>query len=428
LIRIRWTLLPILLLLLGPSGLKAQEGGQGSAPGPGESLRVSLITIGQGDVVWERFGHNAILIQDEDSGWEASFNWGVFSFGQVDFIPRLIRGTMLYSMGVYDAEASLEEYRRAGRPVWIQELALTPSQKWELLALVEENALPENRDYRYDYYRDNCSTRVRDMLDRVLGGQLESYFSADTTAATYRWHTRRLLKDLPEYYLGIQFVLGPTADRPITRWEEMFLPLSLMDGVREVRVPDGDGGSRSLVAEERVLFNPGRPEPPSSPPLAFPLFLAAGILWGGGLLWLVGPGVDIGFGRRLGVALLGGSWGLLAGVGGSLLLGAWAFTDHIFWFSNFNLFQVNPLFFLPSGAFLLFLFTNRFPGWGWRVATVLGVASVIGVALELLPGLGQKNAEILALTLPINLALWAGAARIRQKGTGERLGTEGNTG
>ena len=420
--------LPILLLLLGPVGLRAQGGDEESLPGPGESLRVSLITIGQGDVVWERFGHNAILIQDEDSGREASYNWGVFSFGQVDFVPRLIRGTMLYSMGVYDPDSSLAEYRRAGRPVWIQELALTPSQRWELLSLVEENALPENRDYRYDYYRDNCSTRVRDMLDRVLGGQLESQFSSDTTAATYRWHTRRLLRDLPQYYLGIQFVLGPTADDPITRWEEMFLPLSLMDGVREVQLPDGIGGFRSLVSGERVLFDPGRPEPPSSPPFAFPLFLAIGILWGGALLWLVGPGSCLGPGRRLGAALLAGGWGLIAGVGGSLLLGAWAFTDHVFWFSNFNLFQVNPLFFFLPVAFFIFLFKNRFPRWGVSLAMALGVASVLGVALELLPGLGQKNAEIIALTLPINLALWAGAVRIRRVGTEKPLAMDGEAG
>lgn len=425
-IRARRNLLPALLLLLGPLTLGAQEGDSDPTTRPGESLRVSLITVGQGDVVWERFGHNAILIQDEETGWQAFYHWGVFDFEQVDFIPRLIRGTMLYSMGVADPASAQEENERAGRPAWVQELALTPSQRWELLALVQENALPENREYRYDYYLDNCSTRVRDYLDRILDGRLGALFSADTTAFTYRWHTRRLLRDMPLYYLGIQFVLGPTADRPITEWEEMFLPLSLMNGIREVQVPDGNGGVRSAVASERVLLDPGRPGPPASPPPALPIFLAIGILWGGGLLWLVGAGSDLGVGRRLGVAFLGGGWGLLAALSGSLLLGAWLFTDHIFWYANFNLFQVNPLFLLLPVAFLLFLFRGRFPRWGVKLAMFLGMASTFGVALELLPGLGQKNAEILALTLPINLALWAGAVRLYRRGGEEpSTGAEG---
>jgi len=422
LIRARKNLLPALLLLLWPVALGAQGGEPETRSGPGESLKVSLITIGQGDVVWERFGHNAILIQDEETGGEASFNWGVFSFGQVDFIPRLVRGTMLYSMGVFDPEASLLEYQQAGRPVWIQELALTPSQKWELRTLVEENALPENRDYRYDYYQDNCSTRVRDVLDRVLGGQLEDLFAADTTAFSYRWHTRRILRELPWYYLGIQFVLGPSADRPITVWEEMFLPLTLMEGVREVQVPDGNEGRRSLVSEERVLFEPGRPDPPTSPPFALPIFLAVGILWGCGLLWLIGTGSGLGVGRRLGVALLAGGWGLTAALSGSLLLGAWLFTDHVFWFANFNLLQVNPLFLLMVVAFLFFLFRGRFPKWGRDLALVLALTSVGGCALELFPGIGQKNLEILALTVPVNLALWAGAVRLHRRGGGKPTG------
>ncbi len=408
--------------------LGAQEAHPESPPRPGASLRASLLTIGPGDVVWERFGHNAILIQDEETGWEASYNWGVFSFGQVDFVPRLVRGTMLYSLGVYDPEAALLEYRRAGRPVWIQELALTPSQKWELLALVEENALPENRDYRYDYYGDNCSTRVRDVLDRVLDGQLEALFSADTTAFTYRWHTRRVLRELPAYYLGIQFVLGPTADRPITEWEEMFLPVSLMEGIRAVQLPDGKGGVRSLVTEERVLLDPGRPEPPTSPPFAFPIFLAIGILWGGVLLWLVGSGCGLGVGRRLGVVLLAGGWGLVAALSGSLLLGAWLFTDHVFWYANFNLFQVNPLFFPMPVAFFLFLFMGRFPRWGRKLAFALALISVVGVALQLLPGVDQKNGEMLALSLPMNLALWAGAARLNRRRREEPMAMEGEAG
>jgi len=399
-----------LLLFLTPWGVSGQELGAASALG--ETLKVSLVTVEQGDLVWERFGHNAILFQDEASGWEVAYHWGIFNFGQVDFVPRLIRGTMLYSMGATHFQDALEEYRRAGRRVWVQELALTPSQGMQLLAAVEENARPENRDYRYDYYRDNCSTRARDALDRVLGGLLEARFSADTTAFTYRWQTRRILQEMPLYYLGIQFVLGPRADRPITVWEEMFLPQTLKDRIGEIQLPGPDGSLRSLVTMEGVVVESGRPEAPSRPPFAFPIFLGVGLLWGGGMLLLSVKEGAPGISRRLGVALAGGVWTLLAGLGGSLLLGAWLFTDHVFWHNNFNLFQTNPLFLLLPVGFLMFLFTGRFPAWARRVSWAVAALSVAGVALELLPSLGQANEEILGLTVPMNLALWAACRRL----------------
>lgn len=408
-----------LLLALGPLSLRAQVADPGAFPTSGETLTVSLLTIGQGDLVWERFGHNAILIQDSETGWERAYHWGVFSFQQVDFIPRLIKGTMLYGMGVSDLDTSLREYGYFGRPVWIQELALTPEERWELLNQVEENYLPENRDYRYDYYRDNCSTRVRDALDRVLDGRIRALFAADTTASSFRWHTRRILRDMPPYYLGIQLVLGPNADRPITTWEEMFLPPTLMERIGEVQVPGPDGGGRSLVVREGMLLDPGRPPPPTRPPFAFPLFLAVGVLWGAGLLASVGGGKALTAWRRAAVAVLGGGWSLLAGLGGSLLLGSWLFTDHYFWYANFNLFQMNPLFLPLPVAFMTVLVRGRMPRWGRNLSFILTVGALLGLALELLPGLGQRNGEILALTVPLNLSLWLGAVRLYGGGVPE---------
>ncbi len=408
-------ILPWICLLLwagfvvpGPPSLSAQEEGDVSASRlqvPGENLRVSLVTMGEGDIVWERFGHNALHFQDVETGWEVAYHWGVFNFQQLDFIPRLIRGTMLYSMGQTDLAGAVREYERAGRPVWVQELALTPAQRLRLLQSVEENARPENRDYSYDYYRDNCSTRIRDFLDQALDGALQAQFSSDTTEVTYRWHTRRALRPAPGYYLGIQFVLGPNADRPITVWEEMFLPLTLKNRIGEVQVPTENGGTESLVRQARLAVESRREDGPVEPPFAFPLFLLAGLLWGGGILALTGPGTGLGPGRRFALATLAGGWSLLAALAGSLLLGAWLFTDHYFWYENLNLLQTNPLFFPLPLAFLLFLFRNRFPEWGKGLAVLLGIVSVVGVLIWLLPWPGQKNTELLGLSVPINIAL-----------------------
>lgn len=406
-------------------GLLQEEPATVQSGDPGEALRVSLVTIGPGDAVWEKFSHNAILIENRTTGWSQAYHWGVFDFDQVDFIPRLIRGTMLYSMATVNPEWALEAYARQNRSLWIQELGLTPDQRSDLLAFVEWNARPENRAYRYDYYQDNCSTRVRDALDRVLGGQLRRATEADTTDHTYRWHTRRLLQTVPPAYVGIQLVLGGAADEPLTDWEEMFLPIRLQEELRGLEVADGDGGMKPLVVREEQVMEAVRPPIPTAPPFALPWFLLVGLLWSGVVLLLGRRGRgdrDQGWIRRLGLLAFGGGWTLLAGFAGSLLLGAWLFTDHVFWYRNLNLLQVNPLFLLLIPAFTLYFFSGRFPLWGGSLARILAAISVLGVAVELLPGLGQRNLEILALTVPVNLSIAVGVFRMarerREAGSG----------
>ncbi len=401
------------VLLLGPRVAGAQDLVDSEPEQPADSsLRVSLVTIGWGDAVWERFGHNALWIENPETGLQEAYNWGVFDFGQVDFMPRLARGTMLYRMEVFDPSASLEGYRMANRSVWVQDLALSPSQKTELMAFLRWNAQPENQYYRYDYYLDNCSTRIRDALDQALGGRINATSATDTTEHTFRWHTRRLLPGIPAAYLGIQFVLGPRADHPITRWEEMFLPLSLMDGLRNVEVLDENGVARPLVAEEWTLFQGTRPPEPESTPLTFPIFLAIGLLWAGALRWMVMGGSPWSWPRRLGVTALAGGWGLVAGTSGILLLAAWAYTDHTFWYENLNLLQMNPLFLPVPLAFLFFLIRGRFWKWTAHLAGALVGLSALGVVLFVLGRFGQENGEILALAVPLNVSLWLTSIRL----------------
>src|SRR5690606_19315610 len=121
---------------------------------------------------------------------DIAYNWGLFSFEQDGFIVRFLRGHMDYWMDGMDAESMASYYIRSDRSIWAQELNLTPDQRLALRDFVEWNALPENRFYRYDYFRDNCSTRVRDAIDLALGGQLRAQTADALTDASYRDHTR----------------------------------------------------------------------------------------------------------------------------------------------------------------------------------------------------------------------------------------------
>jgi hypothetical protein len=115
-----------------------------SAQEPGSELTVYLLTMGPGDQVWEKFGHNAIWIHDEINHSDIAYHWGLFDFADKEFIPRFIQGRMRYSMGAFDFYETIDAYRRTNRMVWAQQLNLTPQQRQRLQDFVAWNVLPEN--------------------------------------------------------------------------------------------------------------------------------------------------------------------------------------------------------------------------------------------------------------------------------------------
>ncbi len=398
-------------LLWAAGSLRAQGGPHPAArpPGPpGSELTISLVTMGVGEHVWEMFGHNAIWVHDAARGTDRAYNYGLFDFREHDFLLHFIQGRMWYWMAGLDLDAMVESYRRADRSVWVQELNLTPAQRVALRDFLEWNERPENRYYRYDYYRDNCSTRVRDALDRALGGRIKAETDTIRTGTTYRSHTERLTApDLP-LYTGLLFGLGEPADHRLTAWEEMFLPLRLRFWIRRVTVSDEAGRPVPLVRAERTLFLSDRPAPRESAPRWVPGYLAAGLALGGALAAL-GRARS----RRAGAAFawLGAAWTLAMGSVGAILGFLWAFTDHAVAYRNENLFQANLLA-LPL-ALLLALGARR-PERTARPALALALlaaaVSLAGVAVKLLPGFAQSNAEVLALAVPAHLGLAAGLA------------------
>ncbi|MBT8337498.1 MAG: DUF4105 domain-containing protein [Gemmatimonadetes bacterium] len=354
--------------------------------------------------MWNRFGHNGLWIQDARTGEDWVWNWGIFDFDQVGFVPRLAQGTMLYSMRGYSIDATLAQYRAEGRDVWAQELNLTPAQKSDLDRYVRTNAQPANRDYIYNYYLDNCSTRVRDALDHVLGGAIRTHFSGLASGRTWRWHTRRLVEPSPWVYGGIALVLGPRGDESISQYEEMFLPMELRDRMAGFFIEGRDGTMRPLVAAETRLVEGVQPPPPEAPGPGWPGYLLMG-LGGAAVVLLAGAGTaGAGAARRMIATIPIVAWSLLAGVAGLVLTGAYL-TDHVFWFRNENLLQATPLSLLLAVAVMGAAWR---PSWRARaagLATLIAALSVLGLLLDPLPFLVQRNPEILALAVPVHCAI-----------------------
>lgn len=379
-----------------------------AAPGErGAELRVWLVTAGPGDAVWERYGHNAIRVLDTRTGRDVSYNWGIFDFDQVDFVPRFLRGRMLYMMQPYPTAPMIDLYARANREVVLQELDLAPAEKAELRDLAEINALPENRDYAYQYFLDNCSTRVRDLLDRVLGGRLSEAFAGVDTGTSYRYHTRRLTQVDPLIYTGMDLLLGAPTDRAITLWEEMFLPLTVRDALRDLEITRADGTTRSLVISEEVVAESTRAPEPETPPGWLPVYLLLGLALGGILATGGTARVRSTRALRVVVASAGTLWALLGGVAGTILV-LLLFTDHTFAYSNENLFLVNPL--LLALAVVLPLSASR-QEWrprARRLAQLLAGIALLGMVWQLVPASHHRNAIFLALLLPAHLGVLYG--------------------
>jgi hypothetical protein len=363
------------------------------------------MTMGPGKAVWERFGHNAIWIHDPARGTDEAYNYGLFDLRQEKFLTRFLQGRMWYWMQGFPAESYVQLYRRANRSVWIQELEMSPEAKRELQIFLEWNELPENRFYHYDYYRDNCSTRVRDALDRALGGRIEDYAAGLATGKTYRFHTQRLTANDPIVYTGLLLGLGEPVDREISAWEEMFLPLALRDHIRNVTVRGADGAQVPAVRSERTIFESTDSPPPEAPPFWLPAYIALGATVAAGTVALARRGLTS-RAARSGFMTLSGGWTLLVGIFGLVLAGLWAFTDHAAAYQNENLLQLNPL---QLTLFPLLLrstpTSTRRRVW---VAGFLAALSLIGLLLKLVPGFDQVNGEIIGLALPIHLGVAAG--------------------
>ncbi len=377
------------------------------APEPGARLRVWLITTGPGDAVWERFGHNALRVLDTETGRDVAYNWGIFDFNQVDFITRFLKGRMLYMMAPFSTAAMIDSYARANREVVMQELALTPSQRLMMLELAEVNALPRNRDYFYDYFLDNCSTRVRDLLDKVLGGELFEQLGARDTGTSYRTHTRRLTQIDPVVFTGMDVLLGSPGDRPISLWEEMFIPMTLRDAIRDATVTDGEGLEIPLVLREEVIVSSTREVEPVGAGSWFWRYLVLGALIGGLLAWVGRRAARGARSFRVLLAALASTWSLLAGVSG-LVLVLVLFTDHWSMTRNESLFLLNPVS-LPLVVLVPLALGGR--DALVRRARILGFVAVgiaaLGLLFQLLPETAQQTGMLFALFLPIHIGLAA---------------------
>ena len=383
----------LLFLCVLAGSAEATEPAPATQPAPGDALIVNVLTFGPGSEAFFKFGHNGIWIHDPVEHTDNVYNFGTFGFDSPWLIVDFLKGRFSYWLSVQDIRSTIYGYRADNRSVSAQELDLSGAHKLALQQALDENAKPENMKYKYDYYGDNCSSRVRDAIDRVTDGAVHAASRGPATL-TFRQHTLRLTYDLLWEYVGLDILMNDTIDKQTDVWHEMFLPSILQRTLRQTKLPNG----APLVKQERELVTSTRPPMRAQPPAWTLWFVLGGIAVGGVLIGLARVAPRL---HGVLVALFGGVFGLI----GSIFWLLWMFTDHMVAAHNENIFSCPPWAILLAGCGVK-LALGRPSAWAVPVAQSVAGFAVLGLLCKALPFFDQDNWRIMAFFLP----LWLGLA------------------
>ncbi len=293
---------------------------------------ISVLTCSPGEELYSAFGHTAIRVRDDSRNLDLVYNYGTFDFSTRFFYIKFASGRLKYQLSVSRFNDFLYEYILEGREVFSQQLLLSDEAKWRLLQLLQENHQSANRFYYYDFFKDNCTTRVRDIIAAASG--TDSLYSEMPTPLTYRQLIYPYLEESKWVRAGIDLLLGQPTDVETSIKEQAFLPLELMnqlDTITSRGLPLVDEAIQLYVPEKRV-----QEKKAGFPPLiTFIVLLALSVLM---LFWEIKMKRPFSYVNK--------SIFFIAGLVGLFLVVMWMFSWHYPVRYNFNVLWMNPLFLL----------------------------------------------------------------------------------
>lgn len=195
---------------------------------------IELVTMGVGALIWERHGHIALCVREANPKDDRCYNYGIGDFHHpLQMTWGFFRGTQSFWVGRMPVADMLSIYQYADRTIWIQPLPLTADQKREVIAQLEHDILEDNKHYAYDHFWDNCTTRVRDVIDHAVGGKLAA-MTEPTDDRTFRDLAREGFYGMPVPLIVTDVAMGRATDRVPTYYERMFLPQYLREAVAKL--------------------------------------------------------------------------------------------------------------------------------------------------------------------------------------------------
>ena len=218
-----------------------------------DSIRFSLLTCAPGTEIYSLFGHTAIRYENYTRRIDVVFNYGMFSFNTPNFIFRFVAGETDYQLGITPYSYFEAEYAMRGSSVYQQVLNLTQSEKERLLTILENNYLPENRIYRYNYFYDNCTTRARDKIEECIEGKV--VYPDSLSSKSYRSIVHEFTAGSPWDEFGIDLCLGAEADKEINKRQQMFSPFYMKYYASNAYIVDAGGTRRPLILDETKIVD-----------------------------------------------------------------------------------------------------------------------------------------------------------------------------
>ena len=339
----------------------------GLAPAKAQFYEISLLTCEPGDQLYSSFGHSAIRVREIGSeGRDMVFNFGTFDFDTPNFYGKFATGKLNYMLSVSTYDRFIIEYDYYKRGVTEQVLDMSMDQKDLLVQHLDALYDPARRFYKYDFFFNNCATKVRDAFEIAIGKQLVWNDSVATEEKTFRALIDESVYPLPWADLGIDLALGAVIDRNATEREKQFLPYFMEQAFAKATIV-GDGPSRPLVKETRVILE--YPDTEKSMGLMNPYV----VFW----VLAVVYGLVTFLGFRKGKLFKGLDVGLfsLLGLIGVVVTFLWFFTDHSATLWNWNILWAFP------GHLVLAWALVKNPTKPWISKYLLGVLIATSVAL-----------------------------------------------
>jgi hypothetical protein len=393
-------LLILLFVIVASSGLFAQDG----------NLTLKIAVMGPGNQLYFWWGHIALIIEDSSDNTSYFFDYGIFSFDNDNFFYNFAFGRLLYSCGASLSERNFNVYKRTNRDITVYTLDLPYENKLKVRDFAMFNVLPENRDYYYHHFRDNCSTRIRDIIDLATDGQFKEEFGNMKSDFTLRGHVRRHTYFSPVIDWFLCFLMGQVIDTQITAWEDMFLPSEVGKRIENFWYTGADGNKRKLVSSvEIVSKSEGRPAVLEKPRKQWPIELAFSLVLSAIFYFFFFlQAKNIKAGRVLaGVSM--SLCGFVFGIVGLLLYFMNLFTNHDYTYQNTNMIFCTPLLFAAFPFGLCYAITKnqkrrQVYGELLRLIWLLSALGVfISMLIKVLPGFYQDNLTDQMLILPIAL-------------------------
>ncbi len=226
---------------------------------PGNDTLVYLLTCNPGTETYSIYGHSALRVVDKVNQTDKVYNWGVFDFSTPNFAWKFAKGRLDYMLVSESMDNFLRTYFYEERAVFSQQINLISSETRILLTLINENLKPENVKYRYDFFYDDCSTRIRDLLEKSVGSKLLYPPEESVDRPTFRSMTGKYQAPYPWLRFGIDLIMGSPGDKKTTFRDMMFLPLDMQQCLSET-VINRDGKMIPLLQNSVVVLDYDLPE------------------------------------------------------------------------------------------------------------------------------------------------------------------------